>query len=1236
METSKSTYASPRNLAGITLDAKTPDRLYVSIGVVTDSISDEVLAFVDCGSDFSLIDVSTVQLLNLNTFLCDNPLTFEVIDMNILPSGPIDSFVICNLRLNDIDFEHKLYVIKTCHSSMVLGLDWLKKFNPTINWKTLSLEFVNTPESKLKLNNPGTALNSLVLNSEDLENIPSPPETSLETLEQPFETLRAAKFSELSELNLEHPATNLDPLKLCSAIAAETLFRTNVDIESHEGPPEESEGNPVEDIHQQIDYSTGEIDKIKLSLPMELRSYADVFSKASAEILPQHRKYDISIDIQDGKKVPWGPIYSLSEPELKVLREYLDENLAKGFIRPSTSPAGAALFFVKKKSGELRPVVDYRGLNAISIKNRYPLPLIHEMLTRFSKAKVFSKIDLRGAYNLVRIRKGDEWKTAFRCRYGHFEYCVMPFGLTNAPAVFQYLMNDVLYDYLDVFCVVYLDDILIYSSTPEEHIAHVCKVLQRLRDNALYAKLEKCIFLVKSVEFLGYVISDTGIEMDPKRVSSISSWPVPASIKEVQSFLGFVNFYRTFIPNYSKTILPILKLLKKDSRFDWNKLCSESFQNLKNSFKSSSILVHADTSKRFIVETDASDFALGGVLSQYHGDTLRPVAFYSRKLSPAKINYEIYDKELLAIVVCFYQWRALLLSNPDPVSVYTDHKNLLYFSSARKLNRRQARWSLFLCDFNFELLYRPGKEGGKPDALSRRADYQLKPGDVQVEGQNQVLLPQEKFLIGSTRKHESELSFLDKIKIDQSEDEFLRKLAEGKDFTLEDDCLMFRGRIVIPNSKKIEVLKLCHDSKLAGHHGVRKTFQLISKTYWWPSYRKDCKSYVESCHICSRAKANRRKPAGLLQSLPCPPRPWYSISMDMITHLPEVNGKNSILVVVDRFTKMSHFVPCSETMTSAQLADIFFENIVRLHGLPSDIVSDRGSIFVSQFWSSLAKNLNISRNLSTAYHPQSDGQTERINQCLEQYLRIYSDYLQVNWVRNLPYAELSYNMAYHDSIKMSPFYANYGFDPPLDLSSQLISESPTTVKDYLHTVQENIGIIKEELKLASESAEHQANKKRRYEDFGIGDRVFLNRKNIRTTRPCIKLDWKNLGPFEIVDKISPTAYKLKLPSSMSRLHDVFHISLLSKVKGSDLPGRQYAEPPPLLIEDSGTYYEVEDILDAKYIRGKLKYLLSWKGYGPSSNSWEPVENLINCEEAVRDFNQRYPEKVKPPAKGRNC
>lgn len=413
--------------------------------------------------------------------------------------------------------------------------------------------------------------------------------------------------------------------------------------------------------------------------------FSDVFSETMADILPSARKYDCPIELDNTNfDPPFKPIYRLSPKEVKCLRKYLDENLRKGFIQPSKSPFGSPIFFVPKKDESLRPCVDYRDLNALTVKNRHPLPLISDMLDRFGSAKIFTKIDLRGAYNLVRMKQGDEYKTAFRCQFGHFEYKVMPFGLTNAPAVFQSMMFDIFRDILDIYVVVYLDDILIFSENIDKHRSHVSEVLQRLSDNHLYAKLSKCIFETNSVDFLGFVVSDKGINMAGDKVEAIKIWNAPKTQKDVMSFLGFTNFYRRFIRNYSRLALPLTSLLKKGVPFAWTPECENSFQNFKLIFTSDSFLFHVDPALPFLLETDASDFAIGSVLSQFIPDSVdaykntRPIAFYSRKFISAEINYTVHDKELLSIVDSFKHFRHYLLGSEFPVLVLSDHRNLEY------------------------------------------------------------------------------------------------------------------------------------------------------------------------------------------------------------------------------------------------------------------------------------------------------------------------------------------------------------------------------------------------------------------------------------------------------------------------------------------------------------------------------------------------------------------------------
>ncbi|MGL4357092.1 MAG: reverse transcriptase/ribonuclease H family protein, partial [Cetobacterium sp.] len=361
-------------------------------------------------------------------------------------------------------------------------------------------------------------------------------------------------------------------------------------------------------------------------------------------------------------------------------------------------------FFVAKKDGGLRPCIDYRHLNSQTIKFSYPLPLVPAALEQLRGATIFSKLDLRSAYNLIRIRKGDEWKTAFITPSGHYEYQVMPYGLSNSPSVFQNYMNEIFREYLNKFVIVYIDDILIYSHHQEEHITHVKLVLQKLREHQLYLKLEKCEFHTPSVQFLGYIIDPDGVKMDQGKVEAITHWTQPKTIKELQRFLGFANFYRRFINNYSMLSSPLTSLLRnRPKSLSWNHTATNAFHQLKLAFKSAPILVHPDPNRQFIVEVDASSTGVGAVLSQRQGNPsrLHPCAFYSKKLSPAEQNYDIGNRELLAIKLALEEWRHWLEGAKIPFEVITDHRNLEYLRDAKRLNHRQARWALFFTRFNF-------------------------------------------------------------------------------------------------------------------------------------------------------------------------------------------------------------------------------------------------------------------------------------------------------------------------------------------------------------------------------------------------------------------------------------------------------------------------------------------------------------------------------------------------------
>ena len=1000
---------------------------------------------------------------------------------------------------------------------------------------------------------------------------------------------------------------------------------------------------------------------VKVHLPREYEDYADVFDEQAESRLPPHRdNLDHAINLTPGSTPPFGPLYNLSETELQVLKEYIDKNLASGFIKRSNSPAGAPILFVKKKDGSLRLCVDYRRLNAITIKDKYPIPLVSEILNRLAGSRYFTKLDLRGAYNLLRIKKGDEWKTTFRSRYGSFEYNVMPFGLVNAPATFQSYIDRALQGLVDEIAIVYLDDILVYSLEEKEHHQHVRKVLQRLREHELFVKLEKCTFCTTSVEYLGFIITNRGISMDPKRTSTIAEWPVPETIKEIQSFLGFCNFYRRFIHRYSAIAGPMTSLTKKD-RFEWNQEAQESFRLLKQAFQETVILVQFNPEGHTRIETDASEGALACIISQKQADGhWKPVAFHSRKLKPPEQNYVLHDKEMLAIVEAFVEWRHYCEGAQHQIVVMTDHNNLRWFLTTKQLSRRQAHWAEMLSSFNFVIEYRPGKRN-PADAPSRRPDYQTEDNPYRLapfftlatcflnevdETLNDVcedlrLCAMEEELSEMEKKYYS-TSLLDEIKEGQTtlaEDEDLSDVKSK--LTTRDGLIYFEStRLYVPKNSRVRVLKGFHDTAASGHLGRDKTLAMIKHWFYWPHMSRFIDEYVRTCDACNRTKTPRHLTYGELMPLPAPDRPWSDITLDFITDLPKsasclgTDFHDSIMVVVDRFTKMAHYSPCTKTLDSKQFSQLIIRDLVARHGLPERIVSDRGSLFTSHFWKTLTASVGTDHKLSTSFHPQTDGQTERQNQVLEQYLRCYTNFHQDNWVDLLPLSEYSYNSAENSTLKMSPFMAYTGRQPaPFQLHPYKSSNSAGADE----MAKEIIALQSELTQRIKEAQNFQAmyyDRNHKPLQLEIGNRVMLRATHLKTERPCKKLDHKLLGPYEVIQKIGLQAYKLKLPPS-HKMHPVFHVSLLEPHHENRIPNRITSPPPPIgEVTEEGVderEYEVERILKSKRHYGKIKYYVKWKGYDetPEAVTWEPIENLTNAQDLVDEFHKNHPMMPRP-------
>ncbi|GJX50821.1 putative reverse transcriptase domain-containing protein [Tanacetum coccineum] len=743
---------------------------------------------------------------------------------------------------------------------------------------------------------------------------------------------------------------------------------------------------------------------------------------------------------------------------MKELSEQLQELFDKGFIRPSSLPWEAPVLFVKKKDRSFKMCIDYRELNNLTVKNRYPLPRIDDLFDQLQGSSIYSKIDLRSGYHQLRVREQDIPKTAFQTRYGHYEFQVMPFGLINAPRVFMDLMNRVCKPYLDKFVIVFIDDILIYLKDKKVHEEHLKAILELLKKEKLYAKYSKCEFWISKVQFLGHVIDSRGIHVDSAKIESIKDWASPKTPTEICQFLGLAGYYRESLiigEGVAKMLIIDESLLRKESNL---------------------------TGKDFVVYCDASHKGLGAVLMQRE----KVIAYASRQLKVHEKNYTTHDLELGSV----------------------------------ELNMRQRRWLELLSDYDCDIRYHPGKANVVADALSQAQIEALKPENLENEDVGGMIrkdIPKEK----------------------------LEPRADG---TL---CLNGRSWLPCYGDLRSVIMHESHKSKYSIHPGSEKMYQDMKKLYWWPNMKANIATYVSKCLTCAKVKAEHQRPSGLLVQPAIPEWKWDNITMDFITKLPKSShGFDTIWVIVDRLTKSAHFLPIRENDPLDKLARLYLNRIVARHGIPVSIICDRDGRFTSNFWRSFQKALGTDISMSTAYHPETDGQSERTIQTLEDMLRACVIDFGKGWVKHLPLAEFSYNNSYHASIKAAPYEALYGRKCRSPVCWAEVGEAQLTGPELIQETTEKIVLIKQRIQAAQDRQKSYADLKRKPMEFEVGDRVMLKVspwKGVVRFGKRGKLNPRYVGPFKVLAKVGKVAYRLELPQELSRAE----LTILSMKRISD-------------------------------------------------------------------------------------
>ena len=1072
---------------------------------------------------------------------------------------------------------------------------------------------------------------------------------------------------------------------------------------------------------------------------------------------------NVEINLREGtKEISLAP-YTASPAKREVIDKQIDEWLRIEVIRPSKSPWGFPVLIVWR-NGKPRLCIDYRKLNAVAIPDEHPLPNqtdIHHSLVR---ANIISSFDALAGFTQLNILEEHKHLTAFRSHRGLFEFNRLPFGFRNGPAVFQRVMQSVLAPFLWIYALVYIDDIVVFSKTFKEHLIHLDNVLKAITASGITLSPPKCFLGFESLLLLGQKVSRLGLSTHKEKVDAIVQLEVPKNVPTLQTFLGMMTYFSSYIPFYAWVAAPLFTLLKKDKAWNWGALEQEAFKLCKKALVSAPVMAYLILNKPFRLYTDACDYGIAAILQQIQDikiadlkdtkvyerlhkafkaeeevpdlviaignsklkdsvaggakrvtwaekfeDTVvqveRVIAYWSRILKPAEHNYSATEREALALKEGLVKFQPYL--EGVEFDAITDHAALTWSSTFQNVNRRLLSWgTVFAAYPGMKIIHRAGRVHSNVDPISRlrrripkydspfsdpTIPLTMSSPDTPVkelykelgeEFEAKVLAvaavyarrnlktrnPRAQQVIGIKTDTqgfinlETSLSHNLTISIDSSEtskflsayeldEHFLEVLiAIRKDkgslnppypqYQVGDNGLLYftdwndNLRLCIPKSLQAEIIVEIHDSPVeAAHLGYHKTYNAIASKYYWPHMGKTIKQYVLTCDTCQKSKPKRHSPRGFLTPIPIPDHPGRIWSFDFIMDLPISNDYNAILVIVDKLTKYAHFIPCKTTINEEETAQLFFDYIVSHYGLPEQIISDRDARWTGTFWEDVCARMGIKRALTTAYHPQADGQTEVMNQILEIALRAYVSPSLDDWSQYLSSFTLAYNSSVHSSTGFSPAYLMRGFEPLR--SSDLLAGTakslmrPTVksekAEDFDQAIRAHRIQAHDALKVSQAAQQKYYNARHSFEQFEEGDKVLINPHSLRLLKDQgkgRKLLLKYDGPFEVQQKVSDVAYRLRLPASY-KIHLVINIEHLERYHED----KNLSERPKKHLNrqnfDELPEWEVERIIGEKWFKVRQrrikKYLTRFMGFSAEWDKYLTKQQLRNAPEVLLEW-----------------
>lgn len=888
-----------------------------------------------------------------------------------------------------------------------------------------------------------------------------------------------------------------------------------------------------------------------------LKRFASCFATSNGD-LGQVDVVAHTIDTGDAQPI-FQPPYASSFKQREVIKDQVEEMLKNDVIEPASGPWASPVVLVKKPDGSWRFCVDYRRLNDVTTGDVYPLPRIEDALSLLQGSTYFSSLDMQSGFWQIKVDPKDRAKTAFVTPDGLFQFKVLPFGLINSPRTFQRTMDVLLAGLKWYICLVYIDDIIVFARTFQEHLERLEIVLRRIADAKIKLKLAKCHFFESTLLILGHLVDELGVRPNPAKIRAVSQFPEPKNLKEVQRFVGMCSYYRRFISHFSEIARPLSNLSKKGVTFRWGTEQQNSFEQLKEALTTEPLLRHPNYSLPMEIHCDASGEGLGAVLVQRIDEKEHPIAYASRLLKACEKNYTVTELECLALVFAVKRFKAFIWGMQ--VRIVTDHHALCWLLKKRDLTGRLARWSLALQDLELEIVHKSGKHHQDADALSR-SPVDEPDAETDITSYYVGFSPHLGGISDvGVQRQQSEDSFCAKIiRAFESESQQKRDFKIKRQFIIRKNLLYRRtirnGRehfqLCVPKTLTRSILLACHDDITAGHLGVTRTLDKITRRYYWPKMITKIVAYVRSCVDCQMRKQSSALKGGLLKPIKVS-RPFEIVGMDVLGPFPQSElGNRYILVAIDYLTKWVIAKAISRT-TSDLVAQFFVENIVLQHGAPEKLLTDRGRYFNSKFSRQLYRCLRTNYVSTTAYHPQCNGLVERFNKTLAQMLSMYVSTSQKDWDQVLPFVIFGYNTSRQDSTRCTPFYMLYGREPHLPIDTALGNEFDdndetleiTPVHRRASQMQSIRERVRRQLEVVHARQRHRYNQRRIPKVFDVGDLILIYTPLRRKGR-SEKLLFQYHGPYRVVKRYNRLNYLVSNCNKRSHLCDRVHVDRMKQ------------------------------------------------------------------------------------------